>query len=202
MPGEKLTFTKYWELALARLYETEQRDGVSRPLDVRELMAEFEGVVPDGWAWEAANEMVRQGLGEDFLSMQTAQTQLTAQGRMFVESERGTGIIGKYFSGLQIVVVTGDGNQVAVGHGQKVEQTVGSFSKEEVDELLDQAEERLAEDEALSDEERNDVLGDIAAMRAQVGKSKPNRDVLVALASTLGGIASLADIAEKLHAIF
>jgi hypothetical protein len=86
----------------------------------------------------------------------------------------------------QLVVIHGDGNQVAVGHGQTVTQTIqGDFSKEEVSELLDQAETALQADTTLTDTERDDALADVASMRAQLGKAIPNRAALRALAAGL-----------------
>jgi hypothetical protein len=166
-------------------------------------MSDLDGLVPDDWAWDAAKYLVDHGLGIDFLTMQSATTALTPDGRMFVEREQGTGIIGEYRRSDQVVVVVGDANQVAVGHGQQVVQAAqGNLSKEEVTELLDQAEARLAKDPALSDGERADALTDLQAVRAQLQKSSPNREVLTAIVAGLAGLASIADIVEKLRGAF
>ena len=121
---------------------------------------------------------------------------------MYVESERGSGIIGEYRRSDQIVVVVGDANQVAVGHGQHVVQIAqGDLSKEEAIELLDEAEAKLTDDATLSSDERADALADVQSARAQLEKRTPNRDVLKTLFAALGAIASIADIAAKLHGV-
>jgi hypothetical protein len=195
--AKKLTFTAYTDLALARLYEAEGRDGSSRVIDLYNLMADItdQGIDRE-WAYQAAQWIVDHGYGHDFLTMGSATTQLTGDGRMYVEA--GTGIISDYQQSPQIVVVSGDGNQVAVGHGQTVTQS-GSFEKEEISELLDRAEAALAADETLTESEREDAFTDVKAMRAQIAKATPNRQVLTALATGLGSVASLVDIADKLH---
>jgi hypothetical protein len=199
--ADKLTFTAYTDLLLARLYEAEQRNSSVQPFDAYELMADItEQGVPREWAWEAAKWIADHGLGHDFLTMGSADTRLTAEGRMYVEAERGTGVISQYHEAPQFVLVYGDSNQVSVGHGQTVTQTIsGDFSKEEVSELLDQAEAALEADTALTDTDRDDALADVASMRAQIAKAAPNRQVLTALATGLGSVASLVDIADKLH---
>jgi hypothetical protein len=200
---ERLTFTRYTDLVLARLYEAENRVGPNQMVDVRELMSDLGSVVPSDWAWDAAKYIVDHGLGHNFLTMGSATTALTPDGRVFVEAERGTGIIGEYRSANQIAVVTGDGNQVAIGHGQQVVQTLtGDFSKEEVVELLDEAEARLASDNRLDEDARADALTDLRALRGQAEKKNPSREALRALAAGLAGVDSLADIVEKLHALF
>ena len=191
-----LTFAKYCELVVARLYEIEQ-DGNAPQADVVELMSDLEGAVPDAWPWEAAGHLVDTGLAHDFRSLGSPEIALNARGRLLAES--GAGVIGNYQKSPQIVFTVGDGNQIAVGHGQHVTQTIeGDFSKEDVAELLDQAETTLQTDTTLSDPERDDALADVASMRAQIAKSAPNRHVLATLATGLGSIASLTDIADKL----
>ena len=154
--AEKLTFTAYTDLALARLYEAEERDGSSQVIDLYDLMADItdQGIDRE-WAYQAAQWIVAHGYGHDFLTNGSATTQLTGDGRMYVEA--GTGIISDYQQSPQIVVVSGDGNQVAVGHGQTVNQR-GEFSQEEITELLDQAETVLQADATLSDTDRDDAL--------------------------------------------
>lgn len=166
-------------------------------------MSDLAGVVPEDWAWDAAKYLIDHGLGADYLTQGSATTALTPDGRVFVEREQGTGIIGEYRRADQIVVVVGDANQVAVGHGQHVvQQAQGNLSKEETVELLDEAEARLADDQTLTSDERDDALADLHGVRAQIEKKTPNRDALRALIVGLGGLASIADIVDKLSSAF
>jgi hypothetical protein len=197
--AQRLTFTAYWNLVLARLYEKEQ-NGEQPRANVAELMADLHGIAPDGWAWEAAMHLVKSGLAHNFLSFGNPEVELNAQGRL--RAEAGQGIIGDYQRSPQIVLVHGDGNQVAVGHGQTVTQTIqGDFSKEEVGELLDQAEAVLEADATLTDGDRQGARSDVAAMRAQLAKENPNRAALRALAAGLPTVAALADIGDKIRAL-
>jgi hypothetical protein len=202
---ETLTFTAYCDLVLARLYEAEREaernPGTPAVINVDDLMADItEQGVPEGWAWDAAAWIINQGFGHDYLTDQTATTALTPDGRIYVEAERGTGIIGRYHQGSQFVVVTGDGNQVAVGHGQTVTQAIqGDLSKEEISDLLDEAETALQADTTLTNTDRQDALADVTSMRTQIAKAAPNRQALTALAAGLASVASLADTADKIH---
>ena len=130
------------------------------------------------------------------MSVATPAVELNANGRLYAEA--GAGVIGDYQRSAQIVFV--GGNQVAVGHGQSVTQTMsGDFSREEVVELLDQAESALETETTLTDTDRQDALADVAAMRARVANANPNRQALTALATGLASVASLTDIADRLH---
>lgn len=192
-----LTFTKYCELVVARLYEIEQEGNVPMA-EVRELMADLDGLVPAEWPREAAQHLVESGLALDFMAQGSWEVQLNARGRLLAES--GAGIIGTYQQSPQVVFTLGDGNQVSVGHGQHVTQTIhGDLAKEEVTDLLDQAEATLQADTTLSAAERDDALTDVNSMRAQVAKRTPNRVALRALAAGLPTIAALADIADELR---
>jgi hypothetical protein len=197
--AERLTFTAYWNLVLARLYEKEQ-NGERPRANVAELMADLAGIVPNDWAWEAAMHLVKSGLARDLLSFGNPEVELNAQGRL--RAEAGAGIIGDYQRSPQIVLVHGDGNQVAVGHNQTVTQIIqGDLSKEEVGELLNQAEAVIEADGTLTDGDREGALADVAAMRAQLAKENPNRAALRALAAGLPALASLAEIAEKIRQV-
>jgi hypothetical protein len=126
------------------------------------------------------------------------QVGLTAEGRL--RAEGGEGIIGDYQRGAQIVVIDGDGNQVAVGHGQTVTQTdLGPVQKEEIVWLLDQADAALKGDTTLADTDRLDALADIDSMRTQLAKETPNRPALSALAAGLPAVGSVAEIAEEIR---
>jgi hypothetical protein len=140
--AQELTFTKFAELVLARTAEWEKDHGASAFVPVRELMADLAPSVDENWPWQAAKYLEDEGLVQAAIPFGgNAQVLLTPHGRVFVEQEQ-TALIRDYRNSSQIVVVTGDGNQVAVGHGQTVKQS-GSFSKEETLELLEEVEERL-----------------------------------------------------------
>jgi hypothetical protein len=195
--AEELTFTRFTELMLARTYEAEKASGANMMFSVHELMDDIAQQVDDQWPWQAAQYLSDAGLVEAAIGLGNAQVALTPQGRVFVEAEE-TDVIRDYRHSGQLVFVLGDGNQVAVGHGQTVEQASGSFSKEEALELLDEADERL-ESSSLSDAERSETLADVDTVRKQLQKQNPNRAVIRAVLPALRAVDTIADLADKLH---
>lgn len=192
-----LSFSKYCELAVARLYELEQ-DGGSPRADVAQVMADLDGVVAAAWSREAARHLVDSGLAVDLAGQGSRVVELNERGRHLAEA--GAGIIGEYQRSPQVVFIVDDGNQVAVGRGQTVTETIrGGFSKEEVVELLDEAEGALEADTTLTDTERQDALTDLASMRTQLAKATPNWHALSALAAGLPALASLAGTADRIR---
>jgi len=141
--AEELTFTKFTELLLARIHEEERREGSIKHFDASKLMADIAPLVDEQWPLEAVKYLEAEGLVDGILSFGAAGVRLTPHGRVFVERGGDTGLIPHYLQQDQIVLVVGDGNQVAVGHGQTVRQS-GEFSKEEALELVDEAEQPAA----------------------------------------------------------
>jgi hypothetical protein len=194
--AQQLTFSRFADLLLARTYEHEQREGAMRHFDTRDLMSDLVGIVEDAWMWQAVEFLARQGLLDALTSDQGgARVNLTPEGRVFVEQEQSP-TIRDYRNSAQIVVVTGDGNQVAVGHGQTVQQS-GTFEKEEALELLDELEERLQASD-LPGPERADALADVETIRTQMKKEKPNLAVIKMTVAALSAIGAVADIAERI----
>ena len=80
-----------------------------------------------------------------------------------------------------------------MGHGQTVTQR-GSFEKEEALEALDEAEQRLAA-ASVPDKIREQVAGDLEAVRSQL--TRPNANVSAARA-IIAGIADIEGVAGAL----
>jgi hypothetical protein len=53
----------------------------------------------------------------------------------------------------------------------------------------------------LSDGERADALADVATIRAQMKKEKPNLAVIKTTVAALSGIAAVADIVDKIGGV-
>jgi hypothetical protein len=199
--GDELTFTRFTDLLLARTYEREQRDGSAIFFPVSELMKDLTPYVDSAWLWQSAQFLEGRNLVQAVLPTSgNAQVFLTAEGRLFVEDERGTGLIGQYRQQDQVVLVIGDGNQVAVGHGQTVRQS-GEFSKEEALELVGEAERRL-HDADLPAEERDEALADLETVKTQLTKKNPNLAAVKAIVSGLRDVKVIADLADTLHGLF
>jgi hypothetical protein len=198
--AEDLTFTRFTELLLARTHERERRDGPDIFFPVEELMADLVPYVDSGWLWQSAKYLEDKNLVRASIRFgPTAQVHLTPQGRIFVENEQGSGLISTYRQQDQVVVVVGDGNQVAVGHGQTVWQS-GEFSKEEVLELVDEAENRLRGAELPSDE-RGDALADLQTVKTQLGKKNPDFSAVRSVLSGLRNVNVIADLVERIHGL-
>jgi hypothetical protein len=197
--AEELTFTKFAELVLARTAEWEKQHGSSNLFPVRELMADLVPSVDEHWPWQAADVLQKRGLVKAIIPFGgDAQVMLTPEGRIFVEQEQ-TALIRDYRNSPQVVVTVGDGNQVAVGHGQTVQQS-GSFSAEEAIELLDEAEERLRASD-LPDGVRDDALADVETAKAQLKKEKPNLAIVKTTVEALRGVNAVADLADRLYGL-
>ncbi len=139
--AEKLTFTKFADLVLARTAEAEKQHGASVFFPVHDLIADLVDHVDDQWPWQAAKYLEDEGLVQAAIPISGhAQVVLTPRGRIFVEEQQSP-MIRDYRNSPQIVVIAGDGNQVAVGHGQAVLQSGTSSTGKEITELPDEAEE-------------------------------------------------------------
>lgn len=199
----ELTFTAYTDLALARLYELEQKTGLTGTgIDVAKLMKDLAGDVPPGWPWDAATHIVEQGFGHDFRAQGSPQTALTPSGRIYVE--RAHGVIADYRSSPQIVLVTGNGNQVAIGHGQHVAQDshVYGLAMADILDLLDELDERIRHDPTLADQARAEALADVDVIRNQAGRENPSLAVITAVLTSLASIDGIADLVGKLQGAF
>jgi hypothetical protein len=121
--AEKLTFTNFADLVLARTAEAENQHGASIFFSVHDLVRELVDHVDEQWPWQAAQYLQEEGLVQAAIPISGhAQVMLTPRGRIFVEEQRSP-VIRDYRNSPQIVVVAGAGNQVSVGHGQIVLQT-------------------------------------------------------------------------------
>ena len=123
------------------------------------------------------------------------QARLTGEGRLYVEEERGTGIIHEYHQApAQFISVSGTANQVLIGsttggvsHAVTIEQERAPAFR-----LLDQLKDVLQRDSAMTDSEREDLLSDVQMVEQQLRKREPNRAVLAALLEPLSRVASIA----------
>jgi hypothetical protein len=198
--GDELTFARFTDLLLARTYEREKRDGPAIFFPVSELIGDLVPHVDPVWLWQSAQLLESRNLVQAAIPLSgDAQVFLTAEGRLFVEDEQGTGVIGRYRQQDQVVLVIGDGNQVAVGHGQTVRQS-GEFSKEEALELVGEAERRL-HDADLPAEEREEALADLDTVKTQLKKRNPNLAAVKAVVSGLRDVKVIADLADTLHGL-
>jgi len=118
----KLKFSQFIDLLLARLYEA-QRQNPDGMVDLNEIAADLRESVPDDWVVDAAKVMQARGLADCIISYGACHARLTGEGMLFVEEDRGSGIIRQYRQEpaqfFQHVHVSGSGHhQVIVGSSQ------------------------------------------------------------------------------------
>jgi len=123
--AERLRFTDFVDIVLARLYELDNGEGEFR--DTREIAAQLKESVPDWWPDEAVKVLNDRGYVDAALAFGSAEAVITGAGRIAVEEQERdrSSTIHEYIAHpANFVLVTGSGNQVVVD-SQGVAQTLG-----------------------------------------------------------------------------
>jgi hypothetical protein len=199
----KMKFGEFVDLVLARLHDREQNaDGNFQYFDLYAIAKELRDPVPAQWVWDAGKVLVARTLARCVFSTGGVSAQLTGEGRLFVEEEKGTGIIRKFHEAPQsFIVVTGSGNQVNVAGGNQtgLSQTMTIEQERPLAfEVLHQIKEHLERDSTLGEREKQDFLTDLAMIEGQLKKREPNRPALAALLAPLSDVASVAGLVVDL----
>jgi hypothetical protein len=199
----KLKFGEFMDLLLARLYELEQREGGNfEYFDLDKIAGELKDPIPPQWVFDAAQVLEARNLANCAVTFEGASAHLTGQGRLYVEEERGTGIIKKFHESPQnYVVVTGNNNQVNVADGNQTEvsQTMAVRQSQPLGfQLLEKIKAGLQSDDSLGEHEKQDYLTDLALIESQLKKREPNRRALASLLAPLSEVASVASFVVEL----
>lgn len=198
----KMKFSEFVDLLLAALYEFEQKPGGAEEyFDLNRIAQQLTEPVPAQWVFDAAKVLEARRLTRCVFTFGAIYGQLTGEGRLYVEEEKGTGIIKKYHETPgNFVVITGDGNQVVVGGRQGTISQVVDIATERkaVFDLLDKIVELLNEDHSLKPQEKQDLLTDAETVRNQLKKREPNRTALAALLEPLSQVASISGFVANL----
>jgi hypothetical protein len=201
-----LKFSEFIDLVLARLYGLEQDAGPGVLFDVNAIRRELAADVPSQWVFDAGKVLESRGLAQvAFTFGGGCHARLTGEGRLFVEEERGTGIIRQYrTSPADFVSVSGTGNQVTVGRDTgRVSQTMAMEREREPAFLvLRHLKEALGRDATLTEAERTDLLTDVEMIEQQLRKREPNRPALAALLEPLSRVTSIAGLVADLVRLF
>lgn len=198
-----LSFSQFIDLLLARLYELEQSQGVAGDyVDLNAIARQLTKPVPAQWTFDAGKVLESRGLANCIFALGgVCLAQLTGEGRLFVEENRGTGIIPQYKEAPQnfYVTIEGNQNQVAVGHGQQISQEINSEkAREPAFEVLREIITKIKQDQTLGDAERKDYVTDLEMVAQQLRKREPNRSALAALLAPFGQISSVAGLVGNL----
>ncbi len=202
----KLKFSEFIDLILARLYELEQTEGGGSFFDLNAIAKELKEAPPQQWVFDAGKVLESRGLAQVVFTMGGGcHAMLAGEGRLFVEQEQGTGIIKQYHQAPQnYVVIRGSGNQVVVGGDQGTITQSMSIEKEREPafKLLEQIRDRLGNDASLGEAEKKDLLTDVQGIEQQLKKREPNRQALAGLLESLSQVASVAGHVANLIRLF
>ena len=170
--GTKMKFSEFIDLLLAQLYALEDADGNSdRFHDLFSIARQLKDPVPPSWVFDAGKVLEAQGLARCVFAMGgVCSAQLTGEGRLFVEQEKGTGVIKRFHESPQNyykIHVSGDGNQGNVGGNQNISNPAFPIHPERrpAFELLDQIESQIKKEPTLTETEKADMEADIAVVR-------------------------------------
>lgn len=197
-----LKFGQFIDLLMARVLEREREAPSGALVDLNEVARELNVGVPDQWIFDAGKVLESRGWAQVIFTMGGGcHARLTGEGRLYVEEERGTGIIREYHEApAQFISVSGTANQVIVGsatggvsHAVTIEQERAPAFR-----LLSQLKDALQRDPAMGDSEREDLLSDIQMIEQQLRKREPNRAALAALLEPLSRVASIAGFVADL----
>lgn len=196
--SDSLTFSEFVELILASLYDFDREKKTEGYIDLNLLAQRFRERPTLQWIWDAGKVLQSRMLADCIFAIGGgAWARITGNGRLYVEEQRGSGLIKKYRQHPDnYVVVSGDNNQVVVGGRDAngvIKTEIAKERKPALDIVLD-IERIIAEDVGLSSDAKSDLMADLAAVKAQLQKREPNRTVLAAL---LGGMAQIPSIASR-----
>lgn len=202
---QSMTFSKFIDFLLVRLYDLERQNGAGRYFSLNAIAKELKEEVPIAWVRDAGKVLESRMLASCiFMLGGHVQAQISGEGRLVVEGERGDDIK-KEMPNLVSVTVSGSNNQVVVAGGDQ-RQTTQMLTIEEEREpafsLIKEMADELARDASLGEQTRDDALTDLAQIKAQLKKREPNRPALAALLEPLSQVTSIATrVAELIKLI-
>lgn len=207
MTGQtSLKFGQFLDLLMARLVERQTEAPAGTLIDLNQVARDLKVEVPDQWVFDAGKVLESRGWAQVLFTFGGGcHARLTGEGRLYVEEERGTGIIHEYHQAPdRFVSVSGTNNQVIIG------STIGTVSQTVTIEqerapsfrLLDQIKDVLRRDPILDDSERQDLLSDVQMVEQQLKRREPNRAVLAALLEPLSRVASIGGFVADLIRLF
>lgn len=204
MPATTMQFKKFIDLLLVRLYELDRAEGGGF-FDINSIAREVKDPVPSNWSFDAAKVLETRGLAQCIYTFGGAQAQLTGEGRLYVEEERGTTrkireAPANYFN----VNISGNNNQIAAGHHhQGTTQTLTlEQEREPAFRLLDEATKALQDDQTLNGATRAEGQTYLELLRLQLRKQEPDRSLVAAVLEPLSKISSIAGNIATLIRLF
>ena len=199
-------FSEFIDLLLARLYDLERQSGPGTLFDLNVLARELNVNVPLQWVFDAGKVLESRGWAEVLFTFGGGcHARLTGEGRLYVEEERGTGIIWRYHAApAQFINASGAGSRVVAGRPTGDVPRVSTIEGERAPAfaVLEQLEHLLSSHPDLTDAERLDLLSDVAMIGQQLKKREPNRAALAALLESLSNVRSAGGLVADLVRLF
>ncbi len=192
----KLTFSRFIDLLLAAVYEADaEADGDY--IDLNAIARQIKDPFPETWVIDAAKVLQSRGLLDCVFTFGSVHARLTGEGRLFIEEDRGTGIIREYKQNperfIQNVSISGSNNRVMLGQarGDVTQEQQLEQERRPAFALVDEIKRKVTSDPSLSDREKEELVGDVESIRVQLLKREPSLPVLSALLAPLSKLTSI-----------
>jgi len=191
-------FSELVDLILVRLYDLERNARPGGLFDVNAIVRTLKDKFPEQWVFDAGKVLESRGWGQVLFTFGGGfHARLTGEGRLYVEEERGTGIIKQYRMHPEYFVIETPETNKAAAAG-----TTGATAIEQERapalQIVAQLREMLRVESTLSAAERDDLLSDVEMVEQQLKKREPNRAALAALLEPLARVTSIAGLVSEL----
>jgi hypothetical protein len=188
MPSPNFTFSRFIDLLLVKLYELDQVEGDSF-YDLEGIAREIRESVPQKWVLDAAKVLESRGLAACVITYGGVQAQITGEGRLYFEEERGTTKDIREHRDNYYITVHGDNNQVGVQATQTItiKQERALSTK-----LIKDMKTAIQSDQSLNESKKDEADKYLDVVEAEIKKPEPNRNILAAILEPLSKIASIA----------
>lgn len=205
---DKLTFDDFLDLVLSGLYELDE-SAPGELFDVNEIAAAVRAIgetIPENWPSDAVKLLDDEGWIIGLRAFGgVAEGRLTGAGRLEVERRRAAALQKPeraergLASSSTVLIISGSGNQVAVGvEGSVVQTALSQDVRNEALARVSELDATIRRDEALTRLEREELLADVSSVRHQLEKQKPNTNAAVALLEPLANVASISNSVASL----
>lgn len=188
-----MTFSEFVDAVLYKLYEIDRLKNDGSFVSLGDIGAMIRANVPQMWAFDAAKVLQSRGLIQAVLTSMVVSAQITGEGRLFVEENRGHTKDIKAAPDRFFITFTGDGNQLAFAQtGSTITQTAPGRGPGLADRLVESIEKGIEIDSNLTPDQKDDAKSYVAVVRRQLRKEEPDRNILAAVLEPLSRVVTIA----------
>jgi hypothetical protein len=194
LPLSGFGFSGFIDLLLARLYDIERQQEQGKFWSLNSIASQMKEKIPTIWVLDAARIMESRGLVTAIYTFGgNVRAELSGDGRMYVEENRGTGVIAEYKKHpSRFFAAKPQTGRSGSARPLERKATLAEERKPLFD-VIGKMKHGLRQDKSLSAESRSDALRDLATIEEQLKKREPNRSAIAALLEPLSRIGSIAD---------